>query len=98
MTIGSVCGLSGTMLAIFIPATRMLVSLCGDNLLPLSLLAHTSKKRGVPYYAVLLCALISSSLIILNTTKLFGIIAFSTPFRLILLVRIFALLLFFYGF
>uniref|UniRef100_A0A915PYL9 Cationic amino acid transporter C-terminal domain-containing protein n=1 Tax=Setaria digitata TaxID=48799 RepID=A0A915PYL9_9BILA len=51
MTIGSVCGLSGTMLAIFLPATRIIASLCGDNLLPLNLLAHTSKKRGVPYYA-----------------------------------------------
>ncbi|CAG9531918.1 unnamed protein product [Cercopithifilaria johnstoni] len=85
MAIGSVCGLSGTMLAIFVPATRILASLSGDNLLPSSLLAHTSKKRGVPYYAVLLCALISSSLIILNTAKLFGIIAFSTPLRLIIL-------------
>ncbi|VBB28860.1 unnamed protein product [Acanthocheilonema viteae] len=85
MTVGSVCGLSGTMLAIFVPATRILASLCGDNLLPLNLLSHTSKKRGVPYHAVLLCALLSSSLIILNTVKLFAIIAFSTPLRLILL-------------
>lgn len=87
MAIGSVCGLSGTMLAVFLPATRILASLCGDNLLPLSQLAHISRKRGVPYYAVLLCALISSSLVILNTAKLFGIIAFTTPLRLILLVR-----------
>ncbi|VDO23477.1 unnamed protein product [Brugia timori] len=85
MTIGSVCGLSGTMLAIFVPATRILTSLCGDSLLPLSLLAHTSKKRGVPYYAVLLCALLSSSMLLLNVSKLFEIIAFSTPLRLILL-------------
>ncbi|EJW79293.1 hypothetical protein WUBG_09797, partial [Wuchereria bancrofti] len=77
MTIGSVCGLSGTMLAVFVPATRILTSLCGDSLLPLSLLAHTSKKRGVPYYAVLLCALLSSSMLLLNVSKLFGIIAFS---------------------
>uniref|UniRef100_A0A0R3S775 AA_permease domain-containing protein n=1 Tax=Elaeophora elaphi TaxID=1147741 RepID=A0A0R3S775_9BILA len=85
MAVGSVCGLSGTMLAIFVPATRILASLCGDNLLPLSFLAHTSKKRGVPYYAVLLCAIVSSALVILNTTKLFEIIAFSTPLRLLLL-------------
>uniref|UniRef100_A0A1I7VL82 AA_permease domain-containing protein n=1 Tax=Loa loa TaxID=7209 RepID=A0A1I7VL82_LOALO len=85
MAIGSVCGLSGTMLAIFVPATRILTSLCSDSLLPLSLLAHTSKKRGVPYYAVLLCALVSSTLVILNNSKLFGIIAFTTPLRLILL-------------
>ncbi|KAK6103873.1 Amino acid permease family protein [Brugia pahangi] len=85
MTIGSVCGLSGTMLAIFVPATRILTSLCGDSLLPLSLLAHTSKKRGVPYYAVLLCALLSSSMLLLNVSKLFEIIAFSTPLRLIML-------------
>ncbi|VDK72644.1 unnamed protein product [Onchocerca ochengi] len=54
MTIGSVCGLSGAMLAIFVPATRILAKLCDDNLLPFNFLAHTSKKRGVPYYAACL--------------------------------------------
>lgn len=86
MTVGSVCGLSGTLLAVFVPATRLLSSMSADNLLPLSLLAHTSKKRGVPYYAILLCALITSSMVILNTSELFDIVAFSTPLRLILLV------------
>ncbi|VDM96241.1 unnamed protein product [Thelazia callipaeda] len=85
MTVGSVCGLSGTMLAIFVPATRLLSSLAQDNLLPLTFLAHTSKKRGVPYYAVLSCALISSIFIVLDTSKLFEIIAFSTSIKLILL-------------
>ncbi|VDM20840.1 unnamed protein product [Wuchereria bancrofti] len=33
MTIGSVCGLSGTMLAVFVPATRILTSLCGDSII-----------------------------------------------------------------
>ncbi|VDK42211.1 unnamed protein product [Gongylonema pulchrum] len=85
MTVGSVCGLSGTMLAIFVPATRLLSSMSSDSLLPLSLLAHTSKKRGVPYHAVLLCAILTSSMIILESSSLLNIIAFTTPLRSILL-------------
>ncbi|MCP9263809.1 hypothetical protein DINM_007185 [Dirofilaria immitis] len=50
MTIGCVCGLSGTMLAIFVPATRILALLCNDNLLPLNILAHTSKNVACLVY------------------------------------------------
>lgn len=88
MTVGAVCGLSGAMLVVFLPASRLLSSLAFDRLLPCQCISHRSKKRGIPYLAVLVIAIFSCALIPLKRDVFFDVMAFNIPIRMLLLVRI----------
>uniref|UniRef100_A0A0M3INC8 AA_permease domain-containing protein n=1 Tax=Ascaris lumbricoides TaxID=6252 RepID=A0A0M3INC8_ASCLU len=85
MTVGAVCGLSGAMLVVFLPASRLLSSLAFDRLLPCQCISHRSKKRGIPYLAVLVVAIFSCALIPLKRDVFFDVMAFNIPIRMLLL-------------
>ncbi|VDM37559.1 unnamed protein product [Toxocara canis] len=85
MTVGAVCGLSGAILVVFLPASRLLSSLAYDRLLPCQCVSHTSKKRGIPYVAVLMVAILASAFISLKRDTLFDVIAFNISIRMLLL-------------
>ncbi len=87
MTVGSVCGLSGTCIAIFLPATRMLASVCEDRLLPgAKLLARRNSKRGAPYVAVVVVAFVSAALLFVDREAIFNVVTLNMPLRMLVMV------------
>ncbi|MFH4976491.1 hypothetical protein AB6A40_003200 [Gnathostoma spinigerum] len=81
MTVGSVCGLLGSVLVVYLPGTRLLSSMSADRILPIGILAHTSKKRGIPYYAVIMVAIAALLLLVFKKESLIDIVSLNTTIR-----------------
>uniref|UniRef100_A0A914X287 Uncharacterized protein n=1 Tax=Plectus sambesii TaxID=2011161 RepID=A0A914X287_9BILA len=85
LTVGSVCGLSGAGLAIFLPSTRLLSCMGADRLL-CRRLAWMSKKKGAPLLSVLLTATCAALLTFIKRESLFDILSVNLPLRLLTIV------------
>lgn len=92
MTIGAFFGLFAATFVALIPASRLILSMANDNLLPSIYFSRITKKSCIPYNAVISAGIMAILLLFIRKNSLIDIAALNLPIRFVLMVSSVSLL------
>lgn len=92
MTIGAFFGLFAATFVALIPASRLILSMANDNLLPSVYFSRITKKSCIPYNAVISAGIMAILLLFIRKNSLIDIAALNLPIRFVLMVSSVSLL------